>query len=122
MPRETKLPRPWCVFSMRAESIGVSVNATNSDTATANATVMPNCTKKRPIMPFIVATGTNTARIDAVVAMTARPISAVASRAACSGGLPSSRCRWMFSMTTMASSIRMPIDSVSASIVIMLNV
>src|SRR5450759_299111 len=106
----------------REDNIGVRVKATNSETETAKATVRPNCTKNRPMMPFMVATGTKTARIDAVVAMTARPISAVASLAACMGDLPISRWRWMFSMTTMASSIRMPIDSESASMVIMLSV
>ena len=46
-----------------------------------------------------------------VVAMTARPISAVPSRAASKWSLP--RCRWrtMFSRTTIASSISMPIAS-----------
>jgi hypothetical protein len=57
-----------------------------------------------------------------VVAITARPISAVASAAAFIAGLPISMWRWMFSMTTMASSIRMPIDSDSASTVIVLRV
>jgi hypothetical protein len=74
------------------------------------------------MMPFIVATGTNTARIEAVMAMTARPISLVASRAARHGPLPIIRWRWMFSMTTMASSIRMPMLSVRASMVMLLNV
>ena len=74
------------------------------------------------MMPFIVATGTNTAKIEAVVAMTARPISPVASAAARMGGLPISRWRWMFSMTTMASSIKMPMDSDSASMVMRFRV
>ena len=44
------------------------MKATNNDTVTENATVSPNCRKKRPIIPFITATGMNTATIDAVVA------------------------------------------------------
>ena len=68
--------------SQRDDSIGSSVNETNSDTMTANATVMPNWKKKRPMIPFMKATGTNTAMIDIEVASTARPISAVPSRAA----------------------------------------
>ena len=66
----------------RDDSIGSSVNDTNSDTSTANATVRPNWKKKRPMMPFMNATGTNTAMIDIDVASTARPISLVPSRAA----------------------------------------
>ena len=59
-------PLPVCVRKNRDDIMGVRVKATNSDTDTANATVRPNCTKKRPMMPFMVATGTNTAKIDAV--------------------------------------------------------
>jgi hypothetical protein len=64
------------------ESIGSSVKLTNSETATATATVMPNCKKNRPIAPLMNATGTNTARIANVVAITASPISCVPSSAA----------------------------------------
>ena len=64
----------------------------------------------------------NTATMQAVVASTARPISEVASCAASRALLPLARCRKMFSMTTMASSMRMPIDSDSPSIVMLLNV
>ena len=59
-------------------------------------------------MPPMKATGMNTARMDRVVAMTAGPISAVPSRAAVTWSLPISACRVMFSRTTMASSMRMP--------------
>ena len=61
------------------DSIGSSVKLTNSDTSTATATVMPNCRKKRPMMPCMKAIGTNTATIAKVVAITARPISLVPS-------------------------------------------
>ncbi len=124
-PSTARENREWCSVcpaSMRADRDGVSVKATNSDTATAKATVMPNWKKKRPTRPFMVATGTNTATIDAVVARTASPISEVASMAACMGFLPICRCRLIDSITTMASSIRMPIDSESASMVMLLNV
>ena len=93
------------------------------DTATATLTVRPNWKKKRPTMPFMKATGTNTARIDDVVASTARKICAVRVEGRlASAASPISRWRWMFSMTTIASSIRMPIDSDSASIVMLLKV
>ncbi len=68
------------------------------------------------------ATGTKTATTDRVTASTASAISEVPFRAASQGDSPSSRCRTMFSMTTMASSMRRPIDSVSASIVMTLKV
>ena len=60
----------------------MSVNATKSETRTANATVIPNWKKNRPMMPPMNATGTKTATIDSVVAMTARKISFVPSPAA----------------------------------------
>src|SRR5262245_45886299 len=60
-----------CGSYQRDDSIGSSVNDTNSDTVTAKATTMPNWKKNRPTMPPMNATGTNTARIDSVVAMTA---------------------------------------------------
>ena len=95
---------------------------TNSDTSTATVTVMPNGWKNLPTMPPMKATGTNTAQIAKVVAITARPISSVPSRAAAKWSLP--RCRWrtMFSRTTMASSISNPMHSDSAIIVMKLSV
>ncbi len=68
------------------------------------------------------ATGTNTATTASVTASTARAISPVPFRAASQAVSPCSTCRTMFSMTTMASSMRRPMESVSASIVITLNV
>ena len=69
------------------------------------------------------ATGTKMTTSDSVVAMTARPISAVALIAASCGVAPfSSMYRKMFSSTTMASSMTMPIASESASIVMLLSV
>ena len=52
--------------------------------------------------------GKNTATIDNVVAITARPISCVPSSAAWNGVLPICTWRTMFSRTTMASSISRP--------------
>ena len=65
-------------------------------------------------MPLMNAIGTNTATMAKVVAITARPISSVASCAACLWSLPIARWRTMFSRTTMASSIRRPMHSDSA--------
>ena len=72
----------------REQSIGVSVNDTSSDTPMANAAVSPNDDMKRPTMPPMNPTGTNTAISDSVVAMTARPISLVPAMAASNGGMP----------------------------------
>ena len=106
----------------RDDSIGSSVKATSSDIATAKAMVSANCLKNWPTMPVMNPTGRNTARIVKVVAITARPISAVPSRAACIGSLPISMWRKMFSRTTTASSMRMPMTSDSAISDIMLKV
>ena len=100
-----------CGSAQYAESIGSSENETKSDTATAQAMVSANGLNHWPETPDMNAMGTNTARIDSVVAVTARPISSVPSRAAVKWSLPISRWRTMFSRTTMASSIRMPIAS-----------
>ncbi len=63
------------------------------------------------MMPPMKATGTNTAMMVKVVAITARPISAVASRAAVKWSAPACMWRTMFSRTTMASSISRPMAS-----------
>ena len=69
------------------------------------------------------ATGTKITTSDSVVAMTARPISAVASAAASFGLRPfSSTNLKMFSSTTIASSMTMPVASDSASIVMLFRV
>ncbi len=68
------------------------------------------------------AVGKNTATSAKVVAMTAMPISSAASSAACMGGLPISRCRSMFSISTIASSTSTPTTSASDSSVTMLSV
>ncbi len=68
-------------------------------------------------------TGTKITTRLSVVASTARPISAVAARAAANGAIFfSSTKRKMFSSTTIASSMTMPTISTSASIVTLLSV
>ena len=64
----------------------------------------------------------NTAMIESVVAVTARPISCVPVRAASMRLAPRSMCRTMFSRTTMASSISTPIASDKPSRVMKLSV
>jgi hypothetical protein len=53
--------------------------ATIREKNTATATVMPNCLKYWPTMPSMNETGTNTAMMVKLMAMTARPISSAAS-------------------------------------------
>jgi hypothetical protein len=108
--------------TQRDDSIGSRVNETNSETSTAKATVMPKAKKKRPMMPLMKATGMKTAMTEKVVASTASPISLVPSRAAVTWSSPCSRCRTMFSRTTIASSISSPMASDSAISVIMFKV
>ncbi len=72
----------------REASIGVSVKLTSSDTRIANDIVNPKLVMNRPTMPPMKPTGTKIATSDSVVASTARPISRVASTAACIGGRP----------------------------------
>ena len=91
------------------------MRATTSEKKTAIAAVQPNCTKNLPATPPMKAVGRKTAISVKVVAMTASPISSAASRAACSGVLPMRRWRVMFSISTIASSTRMPTTIVSAS-------
>jgi len=98
------------------------VKLTNRLTSTATVTVMPKGKKNLPTMPFMKATGTNTAQIAKVVAITARPISSVPRRAAVTWSAP--RCTWrtMFSRTTIASSMSRPMHRLSAIIVMKFSV
>ena len=98
----------------REESIGSRVKETKRETRTANVTVIPNWKKNRPTIPFMNATGTKTATMEKVVARTASPISLVPIRAASKWSFPCSRCRTMFSRTTIASSMSSPMASESA--------
>ena len=98
------------------------MRATTSEKKTAIAAVQPNWTKNLPGTPLMNAVGRNTAISVKVVAMTARPISSAASIAAWYGFLPMPRWRMMFSISTIASSTRMPTTSESASSVTPLSV
>ena len=64
------------------DSMGSSVKLTNIEIITAATMVRPNWWKNLPMMPPMKPMGKNTATIDSVVAITARPISSVPSKAA----------------------------------------
>ena len=93
--------------------MGSSEKDTNSDTSTEQAIVSANGLNHWPAIPLMKAIGMNTETMENVVAATARPISSVPSRAAVKWSFPISMCLTMFSRTTMASSIRIPIASES---------
>ena len=102
--------------------MGDSMRATTNEKNTAIAAVQPNCTKNLPGTPAMKAVGRNTAIKVKVVAITAKPISSAASIAAWYGDLPMRRWRMMFSISTMASSTKMPTtrDKLSSVTVLML--
>jgi hypothetical protein len=107
---------------MRAASIGVSVSATNSESSTEPATVSPKSRRKLPTRPSTNTTGTNTAATEMVAAVAAKAISRVPLLAASVALSPCSRCRSMFSSTTIASSITTPTASAMPSSVMVLSV
>ena len=102
-------------FNRVAARAGLRVSALMDDIATAIAMVMANCWYKRPVIPPMAATGTNTAISASEVATigpdTSRMASIVASRAA----MPFSIFADTASTTTMASSTTIPIASTSPS-------
>ena len=115
-------PLPWLLsLSSSADRAGVSVSALNAEIATAKAIVSANCWYRRPVVPGKNATGTKTAISTSAVAMTAPNTSRIASEAACIADLPFWMCRSMFSMTTIASSTTMPVESTMANSVSVLT-
>ncbi len=94
-----------------AASIGVSVNETNSENSVATVTTMPNSCMYLPTNPLRNASGRNTTTSTSVIAIAALPISVRPLIAASPGDCPMSRCRVMFSSTTIESSTRMPMMS-----------
>ena len=95
--------------------IGESVRAITPDTITEPASVKANSLNSEPVNPPRKPIGAYTAASVMVMETTGPTISRAPCIAACTGGLPSSRCRWIFSTTTMASSTTRPIASTMAS-------
>ena len=96
-----------------AESDGARVNALNAEIEMENAIVSANWRKRIPVVPGKNATGRNTATSTSEVAMTAPVTSFMAVEAAlCASRSPSWMWRWMFSITTMASSTTSPVARV----------
>ena len=108
---------------MREHIIGVRLKLTISDTRIATVAVTPKEKRKRPEIDDINDTGRKTTTKLKVVAVTAMPMSLVASIAAWRGDMRfSSMKRKIFSSTTMASSITTPTISTRASIVMLFKV
>ena len=100
--------------STKPHSAGLRVSALIDESTVADAIVIANCEYSRPVMPPIMATGTNTASRTSVVATTGPATCSIALAVAACGGSPSSSIsRFVFSTTTMASSTTIPIASTS---------
>src|SRR5207244_8529394 len=108
--------------SSMEQSAGVSVKDTNMENKIAAADTTPKLNRYCPIVPVMNTTGRKITTSESVVAITARPISLVAFPAASRGDTPfSSTYRKIFSSTTMASSMTIPVASESASNVMLLD-
>ncbi len=81
---------------------------------TAADKVTANSRNSRPTIPDISKIGMKTATSEMLIETTVKPMPAAPLIAASSGGIPSSRKREMFSMTTIASSTTKPVQIVSA--------
>ncbi len=95
-------------------STGMTVSDTSSEASSATVTVIANGAKSCPTKPPTRAIGANTATVVSVEAVTAPATSRTAVRIASRFGSPYSRCRLMFSSTTMESSTTRPTAMVSA--------
>ena len=89
----------------RVEHIaGESDKAQTAESAIDAAIQTANCLYIKPVKPVIKVTGTNTAIRTRAIATNAPPTSCIVNCAASTGVLPSSRCLFTFSITTIASS------------------
>jgi hypothetical protein len=94
--------------------VGVVVSETTIETMIATDSVTANSRKSRPTMPPIIRMGMKTAIRDMLMLKTVKPISRAPTRAALNGGMPLSRWRVIFSITTIASSTTNPVAMVRA--------
>ncbi len=99
---------------MREHIVGVTVSDTSADIATATLRVTANSRNRRPTIPPMRSTGTNTASSETVIDTIVKPICLAPSSAASRRPMPRSMPRMMFSVTTMASSTTNPVEMVSA--------
>jgi hypothetical protein len=109
-------------FRNQYASTGTIVSETSSDASSAIVTVNENGRNSSPVMPSTRASGRNTATVVIVDAVIAPATSRTACTIVAALSTPATRCRLMFSMTTMESSTTRPIAIVSAPSVRMLSV
>ena len=88
--------------------VGVQVSAKTREVGRAAAIVTASARKKVPVTPVIEIRGKNTTMGVKVEPSSGVVISRSAAPMACMRGSPASRCRTMFSTTTIASSITNP--------------
>jgi hypothetical protein len=94
--------------------MGVVVSEIASEMMIATDSVTANSRNRRPTIPPIMRIGMKTAIKEMLIDITVNPISFAPFSAACIGVSPCSRCRVMFSITTIASSTTNPVAMVSA--------
>ena len=99
---------------IREHIMGVVVRDTTMEITMATDRVTANSRNRRPTMPPMSRMGMKTAMREMLMEITVKPISLAPWREASMGVMPSSRCRVMFSTTTMASSTTKPVATVSA--------
>ena len=107
---------------MREANQGVNVNPTNKLVKVEVITITENCINISATNTCKNRMGKNTTTSTKVIESAENPISIRPSMAAVRLSLPISKCRWMFSNTTVASSTKIPIINDMASKVIKFNV
>ena len=90
------------------------MSETTADVTTAMVSVSANSRNMRPTKPVMNSSGMKTAISETVSEITVKPISLAPRSAASNGSSPSSMCRTIFSIMTMASSTTKPVPMVSA--------
>ena len=97
-----------------AHIMGVKVSEIASDTQMAMLSTTANSRNSRPTIPPISRIGMKTATSEVLIESTVNPISRAPRNAACTGVIPCSMKRVMFSSTTIASSTTKPVEIASA--------
>ena len=103
----------WRLESIHVATTGTTMSATTRLASRANVTVSANGRKNSEARPLTNPSGRKTATVVSVLAVIAPATSRVPVKAAERMLSPSCRCRWMFSITTMESSITRPMAMVS---------
>ena len=109
-------------FPIREANHGVRVNPTNKLVSVEVITTTENCISISATNTCRNKMGKNTTTSTNVMDNAENPISIRPSIAAIRFSLPMSKCRWIFSNTTMASSTNIPIIKDMASKVIKFKV